>query len=294
MKLVGLSTILGLTQAAGWTHSEADQKDATKWKDACQTGKAQTPIALYSASSAAGFTHSTSADPLNAFAAYGQHSGKKHAGKVQKGAGTHGFKFTFDNQLILGNGYACSQWHCHFKSEHTIDEKYTAGECHLVCHKQSIAENLGAPHLESTDNDALRVFGIMIKEGAAGTADNAAFEEIINNYAIASDAGTASSVTLPDPEATSLWRYFGSLTTPNCQEIVHWTVFDGGLTISPAQALKIQAFADGNDRNNYRMLQERNDRPVTVYKYNAKNTVSTSSAGQVGFGILVALVGMLF
>ena len=157
MKLVGLSTILGLTHAASWTHSEADQKDGTKWQGACQNGKAQTPIALYSGK-AAGFTTKTSADPLNAFAAYGQHSGKRHAGKVQKGANTHGFKFTFDEQLILGNGYACSQWHCHFKSEHTIDDKYTAGECHLVCHKQSIAVNLGTDHLNSDHKDALKFF----------------------------------------------------------------------------------------------------------------------------------------
>jgi carbonic anhydrase len=219
---------------------------------------------------------------------------KKHAGTVYKGAVTHGFKFEFGNQLILGNGYACSQWHCHFKSEHTIDDQYTVGECHLVCHKQSIAELLGAPHLNSGDKEALRVFGIMIKQGDATTADNAVFKEILDNYALATEAGVAASVTLPDPVATSLWRYYGSLTTPNCQEIVHWTVFNGGITISPAQAALITAnFAEGTDRNNFRLIQERNDRPVTVYKYNAK-LVSASSAGQITFGILVALVGMLF
>ena len=133
----------------------------------------------------------------------------------------------------------------------------------------------------------------MIKEGPAGTADNAAFGEILSNYATATAEGKAASVTLPDPEARSLWRYYGSLTTPNCQEIVHWTVFDGGLTISPAQAQAIQSFTDGSDRNNFRMIQKRNDRPVSVYKFNARNTAAGSSAGQVTVGVLVALVGML-
>ena len=118
-KVVGLSTVLALSNAASWSHTEKDQQDPTKWQDACQTGESQTPIALYTSD-----TESDEADPLNAFAAYGQYSGKQHSGLVQKGSGTHGFKFTFDEQLILGNGYACSQWHCHFKSEHTIDDEY--------------------------------------------------------------------------------------------------------------------------------------------------------------------------
>ena len=164
MKVVGLSTLLGVTQAASWTHSETDQRDPTKWQDACQNGMAQTPIALYTPEFynffiyANYFNVSPYADPLNAFAVYGQHSGRKHSGIVQKGAGTHGFKFTFDNQIFLGNGYACSQWHCHFQSEHTIDGAYADGECHLVCHKQSINQNLSGDHLASDDREALKVF----------------------------------------------------------------------------------------------------------------------------------------
>ena len=79
MKAVGFSTVLGITNAASWTHSKADQQDPSKWQGACQTGTSQTPIALYTASNADGFTHSEESDPLNAFAAYGQHSGKQHS-----------------------------------------------------------------------------------------------------------------------------------------------------------------------------------------------------------------------
>lgn len=107
----------------------------------------------------------------------------------------------------------------------------------------------------------------MINEGPNGTPDNEAFKEILDNYATATENGNPSSVTLPDPQATKLWRYKGSLTTPNCQEIVHWTVFNEGLLISPDQVAGIQNMTDGYDRNNYRMIQERNDREVTVYKY---------------------------
>jgi len=40
------------------------------------------------------------------------------------------------------------------------------------------------------------------------------------------------------PESTdSFYRYSGSLTTPECQESVTWTVFDTPITISPHQVL---------------------------------------------------------
>ena len=130
----------------------------------------------------------------------------------------------------------------------------------------------------------------MIK--ADGNApDNPMFDEILANYNIASASGTAANVTLPDPGAKSLWRYHGSLTTPNCQEIVHWTVFDGGLVISASQKDKIFAnFDDGNDRNNYRMLQPLYDRPVTIYKQDSPVEESEESSESSEIPMLQELI----
>lgn len=37
------------------------------------------------------------------------------------------------------------------------------------------------------------------------------------------------------PDDLSLWRYYGSLTTPSCNEIVHWTVFTKPMPLSRRQ-----------------------------------------------------------
>lgn len=51
---------------------------------------------------------------------------------------------------------------------------------------------------------------------------------------------------------TTFYRYFGSVTTPACQEIVIWTIFDKAIEISERQVkafffniLKIIDFYDG-------------------------------------------------
>lgn len=38
---------------------------------------------------------------------------------------------------------------------------------------------------------------------------------------------------------SSFYRYFGSLTTPDCQEIVTWTIFDNTIEISERQVSRI-------------------------------------------------------
>lgn len=51
------------------------------------------------------------------------------------------------------------------------------------------------------------------------------------------------------PDDMSLWRYYGSLTTPSCNEIVHWTVFKKPMTISRLQVTRTNFKKSQNIRN---------------------------------------------
>ncbi|KAK9872127.1 hypothetical protein WA026_016179 [Henosepilachna vigintioctopunctata] len=65
----------------------------------------------------------------------------------------------------------------------------------------------------------------------------------------------------------SFYRYFGSLTTPNCNDVVVWTVFSEILQVSEAQVDKFRSISDpegGKLTENFRKLQPLNGR--TVFK----------------------------
>jgi len=78
--------------------------------------------------------------------------------------------------------------------------------------------------------------------GQVGEADNAALEPIIERLVDVVEEGAYTQleccVSLRGllPEDTGrFYRYSGSLTTPNCNEIVEWTVFDAPVFISEKQ-----------------------------------------------------------
>ena len=60
------------------------------------------------------------------------------------------------------------------------------------------------------------------------------------------------------------YRYSGSLTTPTCNEVVTWTVFQDPIRISPMQRWAMENWG-GNLRNNNRPVQPLNNREVTLF-----------------------------
>ena len=104
--------------------------------------------------------------------------------------------------------------------------------------------------------------------------DNPAFDPITNNLDKVLHEGNEwqlnTTLSLRDliPASTSkFYRYQGSLTTPGCNEIVVWTVFDSPITISDKQIEKFRELIgeDGDVLvNNYRPAMPLMGRTVHV------------------------------
>ena len=65
---------------------------------------------------------------------------------------------------------------------------------------------------------------------------------------------------------TKYYRYQGSLTTPNCNEVVIWSIFEDPILIDFGQMKKVENFRDNLKRNN-RDLQGLNFRNVSSFSY---------------------------
>ena len=74
-------------------------------------------------------------------------------------------------------------------------------------------------------------------------------------------------------ERDKFYRYYGSLTTPNCDEVVVWTIFKETLEISKEQVKELRKLMHGMEEevrtpisNNFRDVQPLNGRQVWYVK----------------------------
>uniref|UniRef100_A0A8C5N1E6 Carbonic anhydrase n=1 Tax=Leptobrachium leishanense TaxID=445787 RepID=A0A8C5N1E6_9ANUR len=197
----------------------------------------------------------------------------------------HSAKVDLAGQSISGGGlsgsYNALQLHLHWGSEnstgseHTIDGVQYPMELHIVHSK-------GA-----TD---LAVLGFFYEES---TEENEAYKNIISALANISYVGnwtSISSLKLKEliPEADDLkeyYRYKGSLTTPECSEIVTWTLFTKTIKLSKDQ---LKAFYE---KLHYEHgLMEENFRPVQKL---GNRIVQTSDATTLLSQTLTMLIPLL-
>lgn len=125
------------------------------------------------------------------------------------------------NTLILdGLSFELLQFHFHHPSEHTVAGQTYPMEAHFV-------------HKNETGN--LAVLGVFLKEGQENSTLKPLWDVMPTTKE--SEAPIASSVKMADllPPSRSTYRYFGSLTTPPCSEVVQWIVFDTAVEVSKAQ-----------------------------------------------------------
>jgi len=134
---------------------------------------------------------------------------------------------------LNGKVYSLRQFHFHAPSEHAVNGHRTAMEAHFV----HVAE----------DDAGLLVVGVFMVPGER----NDAFAEVM-----AAAPRTAGEAPLPAPldpsaflpQARTLYRYEGSLTTPPCAEVVNWNVFAAPVTVAQADIDAFRAIFPMNAR----------------------------------------------
>ncbi|XP_035824520.1 carbonic anhydrase [Aplysia californica] len=263
-----LCLLVGSTRAAsGWSYSGST--GPAFWKDVSATCDAQrqSPINLYEGDAVQNpftpFTF-TNYDATSGFNATLKNNG-------------YGVKVDYSGATELtmqGGGFTdtfkVAQFHFHWGrtsvqgSEHLISSQAFPMELHIV-HYNSKYSDLGEALKHA---DGVAVLGFMYEVSAS---DNANYADLVNNLSNVQSQGSKIDLagfalnTLLQNSFSNFFRYDGSLTTPDCQEVVTWTVFKDSIKISESQMEKFRNVMDGNGNaivDNFRPPMPLNQRVV--------------------------------
>jgi len=159
--------------------------------------------------------------------------------------------------------YQLAQFHVHMPSEHTIDGKQFHAEVHVVHFKQITVEELNPADalvtaflLDVGDMHSPLLQQMMMPGTPPKVTNKTVVEEPIDLMR-----------AFGPPLKGNFFRYNGGLTTPGCDEIVKWYVFETPLSMSMEQW---QTFKElyPNPSNN-RPTQPLNDRQVAYNSFEA-------------------------
>lgn len=192
----------------------------------------------------------------------------------------------------LGDKFRFHNIHFHWGSssgsgsEHTVNGGSYPLEMHLVHYNMRYSGISDA--LASGTTDALAVIGVLFH---ITEEDNPQFAELIDSLAFVQKPHSKSEIppvfsigSLLPHNTSHSYRYSGSLTTPSCNQVVLWTVFNQTMGISETQMNKCRSVYDGHGQNmvdNYRPTQPLNNRSV----YHVDPYVFTSPSECSGAGL---------
>ncbi|MEM8829960.1 MAG: carbonic anhydrase [Cyanobacteria bacterium P01_G01_bin.19] len=210
--MCSLSEAIASESGSGWGYtgegSPENWGDLSSTYTACKTGLQQSPIDLHSAIDA----NLTVVDvdyksiPLTIL---------NNGHTIQVNA-TTGNKIKLDDEE-----FELLQFHFHHPSEHTVDGKPYPMEMHFV-HANSKGE--------------LAVLGVFLQEGAENTPLKPVWEAMPQRKGEPKEMpGVKIDISELLPTNREMYRYFGSLTTPPCSEIVKWIVYQEPIQVSSVQ-----------------------------------------------------------
>ncbi|XP_072165198.1 carbonic anhydrase 4-like [Diadema setosum] len=194
-----------------------------------------------------------------------------------------------NSYFIKGGGlpgeYQALQFHFHWGSdstkgsEHSMDGVTYPAEMHIVHRKVGLTADEALQV-----NDGLAVLAIMIEIGDKTNENFDAIVESLSDIPKSDETTTSGDFSLDDllpDNRQDFFRYYGSLTTPTCDESVVWTVFADQVEISENQiaAFRCLYFDEAGSEqmvNNFRPIQALNGRTVTRYSIDASSDSSSS------------------
>uniref|UniRef100_T1IM50 carbonic anhydrase n=1 Tax=Strigamia maritima TaxID=126957 RepID=T1IM50_STRMM len=192
--------------------------------------------------------------------------------------------FTGVTPKISGGGlrhtYILSSLHFHWGvnnyqgAEHILNNRQAPMELHMVHYKSKFSNLTEA--ISSGEKDALAVLGVLY--WIDNRNSNPSLDQITSRLRYVKYNGQSTQIKsfslrkLIPASTTYFFRYWGSLTTPTCDEVVVWTVFrePGFLTNAQMNAFRATYSTGENEAatetiaNNYRQVQRLNRR--TVYQ----------------------------
>ncbi|CAM4706802.1 unnamed protein product [Leuciscus chuanchicus] len=194
--------------------------------------------------------------------------------------------------------YNTKQFHLHWGngssspgSEHTVDGKQYLMELHIV-NVHSKYNGSVAAALAANDSTGLAVLGFFI-EGTNEQNKTKSWDILTSFLTQISFSGNSTTdimdqITmdglLEGVNRTKYYRYQGSLTTPNCNEAVIWTVFKDTIKVSQdfinrfSTSTFFKAIPSVLTTNNFRGVQPLNGRVVTSQEVKPSSaTTSTIS-----------------
>ncbi|XP_017003942.2 carbonic anhydrase 2-like [Drosophila takahashii] len=296
MQFSTLSLIVCCSVALSWASEwgypylfDHQGKPFPKWGGLCARGKRQSPIDLH----ANGATLDEYA-PLK-FKNYDELQEKLLMVNNGHSVQISGFnqKLTLSGGALL-NDYEVALIHMHWSSEHTINSNRYPLEVHIV-HRNTIYPNMT---MAENSEDGLVVIGVLFH---TSNKPNEALGSIINSLRtvkswdlVDKPVFMADSLTVGDwiPSVKRYFTYAGSLTTPNCNEIVTWIVFTETLpvTLDQVNEFKKIEFAKGKQlQNNSRELQSDNHRAVFLVEQREERSITAELTASVSLIMLITV-----
>ena len=210
--MCSLSEAIASESGSGWGYtgegSPENWGDLSSTYTACKTGLQQSPIDLHSAIDAdlAAVDVDYKSIPLTVL---------NNGHTIQVNA-TTGNKIKLDDEE-----FELLQFHFHHPSEHTVDGTPYPMELHFV---------------NANSKGELAVLGVFLQEGAENTALKPIWDVMPQRKGQPKEiSGVKVDISELLPSNREMYRYFGSLTTPPCSEIVKWIVYQEPIQVSSVQ-----------------------------------------------------------